>query len=535
MSPAAVTLPFLGEVVALLVVSVLIAYLCYRLRRVPIAGFLLAGVLIGPGALGLVEDLELVQATAEIGVVLLLFTIGVEFSLTKLARLGRAIFVGGGLQVGITTALVVAALALFGVSVSVAVFTGFLAALSSTAIVLTLLAQRAETDTPAGQLTLAVLIFQDLAVVVMVLLVPILAGEGGGAAGIAWALAKAAFVVAAVLVGARRLVPWVLERVAHTRRPELFLLTVVAVCLGTAWATSLAGVSIALGAFLAGLVVSESDYADYALSEILPLQTVFNAVFFVSVGMLLDPAFLLAHLPLVLGVAAGVIVVKAAVTAGAVRVLGYPMRIAAVVGLGLAQIGEFSFVLAIEGARVGLSPGGLGTPGEQGFIAVTVVLMLLTPLQVAWAPKLGRWVARNEPAPPEPEPGAEVALEDHVVVVGYGPAGRRLVRVLQNTGLPFVVVELNPTSVEEAREEGIEAVFGDATRPHILERAGIHRAKLGVFALNDRDATFGAVRLAHYLNPTLQIIARTRFIADVEALHEAGADVVVPEELETAV
>ncbi len=533
---AAATLPFLGELVALFVASVGVAYVCYRLRIVPIAGFLLAGVLVGPGALGFVEDLEFVQQAAEVGVILLLFIIGMEFSLAKLAKLRRAILVGGGLQVGVTTGIVAVPLLLLGVDAGAAVFTGCLVALSSTAIVLTLLADRAETDTPVGQLTLAVLIFQDLAVVGMVLLVPVMAGTAAGAGGIALALGTAALVVAVVLVAARRFVPWMLDQLARTRRRELFLLAVVAVGLGTAWATGLVGVSLALGAFLAGLVVSESEYVDQALADIIPLQTVFNAVFFVSIGMLLDPAFLLANLLPVAGIAVGVLVLKAVITTLSIRVLGFPLRTAATAGIGLAQIGEFSFVLALAGAALGLGPAGLGDVGQQGFIAVSVVLMLATPFLMIAAPRVAGWLDRRAPTP-EPEAVGEgiEELEDHTIVVGYGPAGRRLVRVLRDTGIPFVVSELNPESVDEARREGVPIVYGDAAQGHILERLGVHHAKLLVVAINDREATERIVGRARFENPTLQILARVRFLADIGPLEKAGADVVVPEELETTV
>ncbi len=343
--------------------------------------------------------------------------------------------------------------------------------------------------------------------------------------------------VAAVLVGARRVVPFVLERVAQTRRNELFLLAVAAICLGTAWAASLAGISLALGAFLAGLLVSESDYAEHALSEILPLQTLFTAAFFLSVGMLLDPSFLLANVGWVLGAAVGVLVLKGGLAALGARVLGYPLGVALASGLALGQIGEFSFVLALSGAEVGLTPGGLGEAGSQGLIAVTVVLMLATPGLIALAPRLAAWGRSVEDAA-DAEAGGHghgVDLEDHTIVVGYGPAGRRLARVLGDSGIPYAVSDLNPESLREAGADGAETIYGDAAREPILVGLGAARAKLLVVAINDRDATRRIVAVARHLNPTLQIFARTRFIADVEALTQAGADIVVPEELETTV
>ena len=538
MLAAAVTLPFLDEVVALIAASVVIVYVCYRLKLEPIVGYLLAGVLIGPNAFGLVTDQQLVDSLAEIGVVLLLFTIGVEFSLEKLSRIGRFIVVGGGLQVGLSIAAVVGIGLMVGMDLSTGIFTGFLVALSSTAIGLKLLSKRNETDTPVGQLTLAILIFQDFAIIAMVLLLPLLSGEGGSALSAVLALGEALLIVAVVLFLARKLIPWLLAKVAATHQSELFLLTVVIICIGTGWITNLAGVSLALGAFLAGLVVSESKYSAQALSDVLPLQSLFNAVFFVSVGMLLDPAFLLQNLPLVLTAAAGVLVLKALLTIGSVLILGYPIRVAAAVGLGLAQIGEFSFVLERTGAAFGLSPMGLGASGAQVFIAVTVLLMILTPFFGA----VGRWVgAKLERTPlgdvgeAQPVPDVAARLEDHVVVVGYGPAGQRLAQVLKDVGLPFLVLELNPELADRAVADDMPVLRGDATRLHMLEHAAIKRAKLCAIVINDADAARNIVEAARYLNPTLQIIVRTRFLADMQPLQRAGADIIVPEEMETAV
>ena len=536
---AGTALPFPAELVLLLALSVGIAYLCYRVGLVPIAGFLLAGVVVGPGALGLVEDRALIDVLAEIGVILLLFTIGIEFKLEKLAQIGREVFVGGGLQVGLTVAIVSLGLLVFGVPVSIGIYTGFLVALSSTAIVLGLLADRAESDTPTGQLSLAVLIFQDLAIIAMVLLVPMLGGEGGSGLDVALALGKAVLLIAAVLLLARSVVPWILRKVAYARRTELFLLTVVAICFGTAWVTSLAGVSLALGAFLAGLVVSESAYSEYALSEVLPLRTLFNAVFFVSVGMLLDIRFVVDNAMLVLGAVAVVLIAKGLITGASVLLMGYPVRIAAAVSLSLVQIGEFSFVLDRAGRTVGLSPMGLGTTGEQAFIAVTVLLMIATPGLMKAGRPLGEWLERTPvgrlgrrkmPAADGPR-----KIEDHVIVIGYGLAGRRLSRLLREVQIPFEVIDLNPRSLEVAEADGVDMLVGDASRLPILQHAAVDRAKLLVVAINDPSAALRIVQQAHLANPTLQIIVRTRFIRDVEALHELGADVVVPEELETAV
>ncbi|MDR9414916.1 MAG: cation:proton antiporter [Gracilimonas sp.] len=537
----AVSLPFLNEIVALFLVSVLIAYICYKIKLVPIAGFLIAGVIIGPNALGLVQDIELVDMLAEIGIILLLFTIGIEFSLEKLSRIRKAILVGGGLQVGLSIASVVGILLLFEVDWMVAVYTGCLVALSSTAIILGLLSEQGKTDTPTGRLSLAVLIFQDLAIIAMVLLVPILSGQSDSISDVFIVLGKALALISIVVLLARKVVPWILEKVAQTRRQELFLLTVMAICFGTAALTNLAEVSLALGAFLAGLVVSESHYSDHALSEILPLKTIFNAVFFVSVGMLLDLEFVIEYPLLLLSVAVGVLLLKFILSSISLLVLGYPIRIAAATGLVLAQIGEFSFVLERAGRNAGLTPGGFGEVGSQTFIAVSVLLMLMTPLFLKISPKIGELLShtplRNigdqvkESSSQEQHP----ELEDHVILVGYGPAGRNLAKVFKETGIPFIVIEMNPKSVNEMRDEGIKAVYGDASRTHIMEHAGVYKAKLCVVVINDPRVTPRIIKLANYLNPTIEVIARTRYLSEAEFLKEAGADQVVPAEMETTV
>ena len=533
--------PFLVEVVALIVAAALIAYVSFRLGLVPIVGFLLAGVLIGPNALGLVRDRAIVDAAAEVGVILLLYTIGIEFSLEKLWKIKRLIFGGGGLQVGLATMATAGLLALFGVGWKAGLFTGFLVALSSTAIVLKLLADRGEMETTHGQVGLGLLIFQDLAVVVMVLLVPMLGGAGGSLGGIVWALAKAGAIIAAVLLLARRFMPKLLELVARTCSPEIFLLSVIAVCFGTAYLTSLAGVSLSLGAFLAGLLVSESRFSEYALGEILPIQVLFSATFFVSVGMLLDVGFFVRHLPLVLGAIVAVLLIKAVTTGAAVAAIGFRAPAAAASALMLAQVGEFSFVLERAGREVGLSPAGMGEAGSQAFIAATVVLMVATPLLTSSGAALARRLeARSFSAAAAvmseaPLPEHLPDLENHVVVAGYGAAARRLVRVLAGSGIPFVITTLSPEGANEAEADGLPVLRGDYARQRTLQAAGAERAKLLVVADDDPATARRVVAVARTVNPTMRIVVRTRWIAEIEPLTAAGADLVVAEELESVV
>jgi monovalent cation:H+ antiporter-2, CPA2 family len=537
-APLAMAPSFLADAVALVLAGALIAYICFRLGLVPIVGFLVAGVLIGPNALGLVHDREVVDAAAEVGVMLLLFTIGIEFSLGRLAEMKAAIFAGGGLQVALATLGTLLLLQLFGVDWRSGLFTGFLVALSSTAIVLKLLADRNETNAPHGRIGLGILVFQDLAVVVMVLLVPMLAGTGGSSADIAWALAKAGAIIVAVLVIARRLMPAVLEQVARTCSPELFLLTVIAICFGTAFLTNLAGVSLSLGAFLAGLVVSESRFSQHALGEILPLQILFSATFFVSVGMLLDVGFLVSHLPLVLMGIAAVLLVKVLTTGAAVLAVGDRPPVAIAAALMLAQVGEFSFVLERAGRDVGLSPAGLGGAGSQAFIATTVVLMVLTPFLTAAGAAGARRASRRAPIPDEEVAGPALegpGRENHVVVAGYGQAARRLVRVLDGSRIPFVITTLSPEGATEAAAEGLPVLLGDASRAHTLFLAGADRAKVLVVPDDDPAMAHRVTAVARTANPTMRIVVRTRYIAEMEPLRAAGADRVIAEELESVV
>ena len=558
------TPPFLVEGAALLVAAAAIAYVCYRIGLVPIIGFLIAGVVIGPYGLGVVANRELVDAVAEIGVILLLFTIGLEFSLERLAKIVTLILGGGSLQVGLASVVTMGVLMALGVDWRSALFTGFLVALSSTAIVLKLFADRGETNTRRGQVALGLLIFQDLAVIVMVLVVPMLgvgaaaglepaaahgatasvaAGGGNDAINLAKALGTAIALIVVVLVVARRFMPPLLERVARTCSPELFLLTVVSICFGTAFLTSLAGVSVSLGAFLGGLIVSESEFREHAFTEIMPLQILFSATFFVSVGMLLNLGFVMTHLPVVLAAVVVVCLIKIVTSGAAVAVLGYDTPTAAAAALALAQVGEFSFVLERAGRDVGLSPAGMGEAGSQAFIAATVLLMVATPFltsvggRIAGKMEKRQTIIDAETMVPEPLPEQHAAsLQDHVIVAGYGNAARQLVRVLHGSQVPYVITTLNPGGAEEAESEGLPVIRGDASKQLTLQHAGIQRAKMVVIPDDDPATAHRIAAIARTSSaPGTRIIVRTRYVAEIAPLTHAGADRVIAEELESVV
>src|SRR5437867_4622175 len=414
----------LKDLAIIFAVSLLVILVFHRIRLPALPGFIVAGVLLGPNALGLVSDAHQVESLAEVGVILLLFTIGIEFSLSRLREMGRQVVAGGGAQVGLTVALsCVLAMALH-LSWRVSLLLGFLVALSSTAIVLKGLTDKGEIDAPHGRLATGVLIFQDLCVVPMMLVLPFLAGRSGGGAGALFlALGKAVLVVISVLVLARTVVPRVLAEILKTRSRELFLIAVILVGTLTALGTAAAGASLALGAFLAGLVISESDYGHQAMAELLPFRDVFISLFFVTVGMLVQLEFIRAHPLLAVGGIAVIMGGKTLVAAVGPALMGYPGRVALLAALGVSQIGEFSFVLAREGRAAGLLPGAL----YQSFLAVAVFTMILTPFLLQGGPalldRLDRVIRLDRVLPglrPQEVAPATEPLADHVVIAGLG-------------------------------------------------------------------------------------------------------------------
>ncbi|HEV8305000.1 MAG TPA: cation:proton antiporter [Gemmatimonadales bacterium] len=519
--------------------SLVVILVFHRLKLPALPGFIVAGVLLGPNALGLVSDVHRVESLAEVGVIMLLFTIGIEFSLSRLKEMGRQIAGAGLAQLGFTVLATVAAGVAFLARWQVALFLGFLIALSSTAIVLKGLTDKGEIDAPHGRLATGVLIFQDLCVVPIMLLVPFLAGTaGGGALGLLLALGKAALVVIGVVVAARTLVPRALSEILKTRSRELFLIAVILIGTLTALGTAAAGASLALGAFLAGLVISESDYAHQALAELMPFRDIFISLFFVAVGMLVQLDTVRAHPLLTLGGVAVIMSGKTLAAAVGPAVMGYSGRVALLAGLAVSQIGEFSFVLAEQGRSSGLLANGL----YQQFLAVAVITMLVTPFLLQGGPAvlegLERLVPLDRLVPgfrPKDFAPVEDPISEHVVIAGYGLNGRNLAAALRAIHAPYLIVELNAQTVRRVRAEGEPAFYGDATREEILRALGVDRARLLVIAISDPAATRRIVRVARTLNPKLHIIARTRYVIEIPELIRLGANVVIPEEFETSI
>ena len=517
--------------------ALLTVVLFRRLRFPSIIGFLATGIVAGPHALGFIADTHQVEQMAEIGVVLLLFTIGIEFSLKELMRIKRLVFWGGGLQLGLTILAVAALAALLPYSWHQGLFFGFLVALSSTAILIKLLMDAGELDTPHGKIALGILIFQDLCVVPLMLFTPFLAGAGSGIASLLLVCLKAAAVVVFAHYGARFLVPWLFGQVVRTRSKELFILTILFIGLGAAWLTAQVGLSLALGAFIAGLAISESEYSHQALSDIIPFRDAFMSLFFISVGMLLDPVIVTSYPVAIALLVLGIILIKGLIAGGAISGLGVPLRIALIAGLSLAQIGEFSFILAQAGVKHRL----LTPELYQIFLAASNATMGLTPLCIRLAPAIADGLVRLLPARWSRGRGRLVrgekplTLSDHVIVVGFGVNGRNLTRVLKHLQLPHAIIETNPYTIGGEKKRGEKIIFGDASREEVLKHARVETARIMVVAISDAAASRRIAALARQLNPAIHIIVRTRYLLEVEPLLRLGVNEVIPEEFETSV
>ncbi|GAB6038723.1 cation:proton antiporter [Fundidesulfovibrio butyratiphilus] len=525
-------IPVLPDLVIILSLCVAVTFACHWAKLPSIVGFLVAGVLAGPGGLGLVKSVHQVEMMAEIGVVLLLFTIGLELSSSELIRLRRPVILGGLVQIGLTIALFDILANVCGFGQREALFWGFLAALSSTAIVLGEYQNRGELGAPHGRVTLSILIAQDVAVVPMMIILPLLSGQAVGHSGAPWAmLVKAVLVVGALVGMAKYGVPWFFLRVARTRSRELFLLATIVFCMGVALLTSAAGMSLSLGAFLAGLLLSESQYAQNAMEGVLPFKDVFTSLFFVSVGMLVNVSFLLQHPLAVLGVVAVVVLLKGVAATLAGLSLGYPIHTAVISGLALAQVGEFSFVLAKKGLAYEL----ISRDSYQLFLAGSVVTMAITPLMMTVGKRLSDRLRPKAKITKEAPHDDKPVGDGHLIIVGYGPCGEQVAGAAKRLEIPYTILEMNIDTVRRELKNGQPIRFGDASYPAVLEHAGIARAKVIVVVISDAAAVLRIVATARSLSRDVKIIARVRYQDQAAELLRLGADEVVPEEFEASI
>ena len=530
---------FLQSLLIIFGVSAVVVFVLGRMRVPSIVGFLVAGIILGPHGFRLIDNIHSVELLAEIGVILLMFTIGLEFSLKNLLLLRSAVFGGGSLQVLLTITLVtLLSYSLFQPQLNVSVFYGFLVALSSTAIVLKLLMDRAEINAPQGRMSVGILVFQDLCVVPFMLLLPVLAGNGGGFGAVVTSMAKALFVIGIVLLSSRWGVPHVLHEVVKSKSRELFVITIILLCLGTAFLTYRLGLSLALGAFLAGIVISESEYASQAVADILPFKESFSGLFFISVGMLMDLDFFRGHFVTVVSAVLLITSVKLIAAVAAISALTLSVRHALQTGFYLSQIGEFSFVLALAGRAQGLMTDAV----YQVFLSSAVLTMMLTPFMITAASPVSEWCAsrtalrRLEKSRKRTlQHGQEEKRTGHVIIIGFGVNGRNVARVLKESAIPYVVLEFNSTTVRKLRRKGEPICYGDGTSIEILHKLQVQTARILVVAISDAAATRRIVQIARKENPALHILVRTRFVAETDDLMRVGADEVIPEEFETSI
>ncbi|MGM3308600.1 cation:proton antiporter [Anabaena sp. WFMT] len=527
------------DLTIVLIGTALGGFLAHRLHQPVILGYLVSGFAIGPFGFKLLANVSDIKSLAEIGVAFLLFALGVEFSLAELKRVQEIAIKGSLLQIGLTIALVATVTVITGwaTGITQGIFLGAVLSLSSTAIVLKTLTERGETNTVHGQIMLAILITQDLALGVMLAILPALKQPENVAVALGFALIKIALFVVVAIILSRWIVPRILRNIAATESNELFLLVLIALCLGVALTTAYLGLSIAMGAFVAGLMISEIDYADQALAKILPLRDTFASLFFSSIGMLIDPTILINNFGLILGLVALVMLGKAAIILVIVLKFGYSLKNAIIVSFGINQIGEFSFVLALVGLKLEL----ISQQTYSLLLGTTAITLLLTPLSLQVAPLIADNLNRNPLlakllqrfSAPKTISLPEI-MTGHVVVAGYGRVGQVIVNILQSEGYPVLVIENSEASVQRLRMHQIPYIFGDADSELVVEKAHLETAKALAIALPDPASTRLLLKTALTIAPNLDVIARSHTNKEIDLLTQMGAKEVVQPEFEAA-
>lgn len=528
----------LEDIVVIFAFATAVNYLFTRIKTPTIIGYLLTGIVTGPYLLGVIESAHEIEFMAEIGIVLLMFTIGLEFSLNHLIKIRQIVFFGGFLQLILTAGVTALVARMYELSWSASVFIGFLTALSSTALVLKILQERGELSSNYGRTVVGILIFQDLVLVPLLLVTPML---GNGTTNIGPEIlvlgTKTLIIMALVYVGNRWIMPRVLHLIALTKNQELFLMSILLVCLAVALLTSEMGLSLAFGAFLGGLMISRSEYSEDAFSHLIPFKDTFTSFFFVSVGMLLNLNFVLENIPVILATVLLVILIKAFVAGGTAFSLGHTFRGTVVVGLGLAQIGEFSFILAKAGQTYQI----LSEYNYQLFLAVTILSMAVSPFLIMVSKPLASQLLKL-PIPPLlvrglfPLQEIEVpAMQNHIVFIGKDSRSLNLSRMASRMKLPYVSIVFDPASARERQLKGEMVIYGDAMNEPILQKAHVETSDIVVISIGDAITALGVIERVRAINKHAYIMVRSKHVSDIEDLYKMGANQVIPEEFETAI
>lgn len=528
----------LKDIVIIFTLSTLGNFIFTRIKIPTIIGYLLTGVICGPYMLGLIHGQESIDLFAEIGIILLLFMIGLEFSLKHLWKIRHIVFFGGMMQMIVTGLLIMFVARVYNLGWNSALFIGIITALSSTAVVLKILQDRSEITSNFGRTVVGILIFQDLIIVPIILFTPFL-GSGSTVlhANIFLLVLKAIFILVFVYVGNRWLMPKILHLIAVTKNEELFFMSILLICLSVALMTSEAGLSLAFGAFLGGLMISSSDYSHNAFNHLVPFKDVFTSFFFVSMGMLLDVVFVIDNFALIVFTALLVILIKSIIGNIVAFVLGHTFRGIIMVGLALSQVGEFSFVIA----RLGLQYSVINTFYYQMFLSVAIITMSLSPFLMQLGKPLcdalltlslpdilikGLFPLRQVPIP---------IMHNHLVIIGKDSRSLMLSTMARSMNVPYISVVFDPDIVRQLQEKNEMVIYGDALNEPILAKAHIDSAKVVMISIGNTEITKAVIEKIRRVNKEAFIVVRTKYVTDIEKLYKTGADQVIPEEFETAI
>ena len=519
------------DILLILSVSIPVIYVFKKINISSIIGFLVTGVIIGPSGLNLISQNADIEVMAELGIILLMFSIGLELSLKKLIKMKQYLFYFGTMQVFVTAIVTTGICFWCGVPVKQSVFWGMLAALSSTAIVLKIYRDKGMLDAPHGKITMGILIFQDLVIIPMLLILPVLSGtETFNGFQFAKQIALSLGFIGVIVAFSHFVIPKILLVISRLRVREVFTSAMIVILFGTAYITHMIGVSFSIGAFIAGFIIAESEFSHEIEAEITPFRDIFNSLFFVSIGLLLNVSVFIQHISLTMLIALCVMLGKAAIIYFIIRRGKYPSRTAIIVALSLFQVGEFSFVLAQSGFSSHVIDAGL----YNFFLGVAICTMIATPLLIEFAPSVATFLKFPDSLPDEDVTVQNLKLSNHVIIAGFGLNGRNLSYVLKEAGIPYCVLELNPDTIKKAKEAGENIMFGDITRKEILHKLHIESAKVLVYAISDPQSTKASLQLVKRINPNIYTVVRTRYVAEVDGLIQLGADEVIPEEFETS-
>lgn len=522
----------LQNITVILLTAVIILLIFNKLKLPSIISLFLTGIVLGQ----FLNSAETISTISELGVIFLLFIIGLEFSMEKFSSIKHYAIIGGILQVLLTTLIVTVLTVLVGFPINQGIFLGFLVSFSSTAIVMKLIQERQMNNSIQGKVVLGILIFQDIAVILVLLLTPLLGGSKIDTSTLPHTIINVMLLVIVLYVCAKWIIPKILHIASYTKNRDLFILITLVVCLGTTYATSLVGISPELGAFIAGLMISKTEFSHQTLGYVEPFQDVFMSLFLISIGLMLDVHYFISNILIIVLLALLVLVIKIIATGITITVLKLPIRIITIVSILLSQIGEFSFILAAEGLKYNLITNDLFTL----FLSITIITMSSTPFLQKLTPKILEKIGDKNTRLPESDEELPTQIDeddenisDHVILAGFGVSGRNIAKACKDQKIPYIAIDLNPIIVKKQKALGEHIIYGDASKENILEEVNISKAKMIVIATTDYRGSLKATDTARRLNPNIQIEVRTKYIRNVDELYDAGANEVIPEEFET--